>query len=65
MTLNEAFVILRIHYKNHLAAAEALGFSATHYRALRNGRANIRKRTESLILSKAEECRQAAAGGES
>lgn len=63
MTLNEAFVILRSCYKNHIAAAEALGFSATHYRALRNGRANIRKRTRGLILSKAEECRRA--GGKS
>lgn len=58
MTLQEAFVILRNKYRTHLGAAAALGFSATHYRAIRNGRVNLPKRNELFILAKAKECRE-------
>ena len=56
MTLNQASVILHKYYKNHSRAALAMGFTPTHYRALRNGRYPISKRTETLIMGKAVEC---------
>lgn len=56
MTLEEAISTLRINFKSHLGAADALDLSPTHYRALRNGRYPINKRTAALIMAKAHEC---------
>lgn len=55
MTLQEAFEVLRYRYKSHLGATEALVFSATQYRAIRNGRANLNKKHRVLIMAKAME----------
>lgn len=55
MIISNAFKILKAHFKSHSAAALALGFTKDHYRALRNGRANIPPRTAEYILLKAAE----------
>lgn len=55
MNIPNAFKTLKAHFKSHSAAALALGFTKDHYRALRNGRANIPQRTAEYILLKAAE----------
>ena len=70
MDLATAFLILKGRFKNHSAAASALGMTRDHYRALRNGRAHIPTRTAEYIILKAQEAATPAGdeseeGGES
>lgn len=55
MTLSDAYDHLRKHLGTHGAAAKYLGMTEDHYNALRNGRANMPKRTADYILMKAQE----------
>lgn len=55
MDIQTAFQSLENFYGTHSRAAAALGISRDHYRALRNGRANIPQRTADYILLKAKE----------
>ena len=55
MTLPEAYTRLRDQFGSHGAAAKHLGMTEQHYNALRNGRANMPKRTADYILLKAQE----------
>ena len=57
LELKDAFTILKLKYKSHLRAAKAVGYSATHYRAIRNNRVPISKRTEQMILAFAEDAK--------
>lgn len=55
MDIQTAFETLARIHGSHSMAAAALGFTKDHYRALRNGRANIPQRTAEYILLKAAE----------
>lgn len=55
MNIQDAFTTLAQFYGSHSMAASELGFSRDHYRAMRNGRANVPARTANLILLKAQE----------
>lgn len=55
MTIEEAFETLRKKNGNHSAAARALSINISHYRDLRNGRANITPRMKDFLLLKAGE----------
>lgn len=55
MELQEAYCVLKHQYGNHVAAARTLGLSPEHYRAIRNGRVPVPKRTADLIILKAQE----------
>lgn len=57
-----AFQILREIYGSHVAAAHCLNMSAQHYRAIRNGRVHIPRRTADLIIMKAREVQAHEAG---
>ena len=53
MTIEEAFEALRTEHGSHSAAARALAINISHYRDLRNGRANITPRMKEFLLLKA------------
>ena len=55
MTITEAFETLRKKNGHHSAAAPALSINISHYRDLRNGRANITPRMKEFLLLKAGE----------
>lgn len=55
MNLSEAYAHLRDRFGSHGAAAKELGMTQQHYNALRNGRANMPKRTADYIILKASE----------
>lgn len=57
--IQTAFEILRSKYGSHCAASRNIGISHDHYRAMRNGRANIPQRTAEYILLKAAEVKVA------
>lgn len=61
MELSMAFQILKSRFKTHTAAADALGLTKDHYRALRNGRVAMPKRTADFIILKAEQAAKEAA----
>lgn len=50
-----AFQVLKQAYGSHSAAAIELGITPYHYRAIRNGRVPIPRRTSDLIILKAEQ----------
>lgn len=53
MNLSTAFSVLKAHFHTHSEVATFLGMTRDHYRALRNGRANIPPRTAEFIILKA------------
>lgn len=53
MKIEDAFPILCTHYGSHSAAAEALHYTARHYRNLRQKSPNIPARAADLITGKA------------
>lgn len=53
MEISDAFATLKERFGNHSLAATHLGMTPEHYRALRNGRAHIKKSTADLIILKA------------
>ncbi len=53
MTIEDAFEALRQKHGSHSAAARALNINVSHYRDLRNGRANMPARTKEFLLMKA------------
>ncbi len=54
MEISDAFATLKERFGNHSLAAHHLGMTPEHYRALRNGRAHISKRTAEFIILKAK-----------
>jgi hypothetical protein len=55
VNLSDAYARLRDRFGSHGAAAKELGLTQQHYNALRNGRANIPRRTADYIILKALE----------
>lgn len=53
MEISDAFSILKKRFGTHSSAAHHLGITPEHYRALRNGRAHIKRSTADLIILKA------------
>ena len=54
MDIQQAFDVLKAHFKTHSAAARHVKKSPEHYRAMRNGRAPIPEDTADHIITKAE-----------
>ena len=55
MNLNTAFEELAEKHGSHSAAASAIGYTAEHYRAIRNGRVKVSQRVAQYIILKASE----------
>ena len=55
MNLNTAFEELAAKYGSHSAAADAIGYTTEHYRAIRNGRVKVSQRVAQFIILKARQ----------
>ena len=61
MTIHEATTVLKRVFGSYSATARFLGISPIHYRALRNGRVAMPKRTADFIILKAEQAAKESA----
>lgn len=55
MDIQEAITTLKRVFGSYSATARFLGITPIHYRALRNGRVTMPKRTADFIILKAEQ----------